>query len=145
MSLLVSSWNDVVGTGLLVGSDEVGIVDRGEWLPEKCHVRSDLALKIVVEDFGTLHGLVHGQARNIPTPKDEIIRVHHGQHVRDRDVDFLTRAGLSSNANGRRAKDRANVVGLLDARFGVPNNVVTVGEDSSAQSRAVVAAKTDHQ
>ena len=145
VNLLVGSRNDVVGASLLVGSDEVGIVNGGQRFPEKCHMGGDLALEVIVEDLGTLHSLVHGETGNVPTTKDEIIGVHHGQHVRDRDVNFLARTGLSSNANGGRTEDRANVVGLLDTGLGVPNDVVAVGEDRGAQGRAVVTTETDHQ
>jgi len=144
VNLLVSSRNDIVSTGLLIGSDEVGVVNGGEWLPEKCHMGSDLTLEVIVEDFGTLHGLVHGESGDVPAAEDEIIRMYHGQHIGDRDVDFLARTGLGSNANGGCTKDRANVVGLLDAGLGVPNDVVTVGEDSGAQGCTVVTAETNH-
>ena len=142
--LLVFTWDQIVGTSLLVGSDEIGVVDRGERLPEKGHMGSDLTLEIVVENLGALHGFVERKTRDIPSAEDEVIGMHHWEHIGDRDMDLLARARLSTNAHGRCTKDRSDIVGLLDASLGVPDNVVTVGEDGRAESRAVVASHADH-
>jgi hypothetical protein len=48
--LLVGTWNKIVSAGLLVGSDEVGIVNGGEGLLKLRHVRGDLALEVIVQD-----------------------------------------------------------------------------------------------
>ena len=41
-------------------------------------------------------------------------------------------------------EDGSNVVRLLDARLGVPDDVMTVGEDGSGESRAIVSSDADH-
>ena len=68
----------------------------------------------------------------------------HGKNVRDGDMDLLARTGLSANANRGSTEERTNVVRLLNARFGVPDNIVAVGEDGRAEGGTVVAANTDH-
>ena len=143
VSLLIFAREQVVGTSFLVGSDEVGVVDGGEGLPEEGHVRSDLALEVVVEDLGAAHGLVHGDAGDIPTAQDEVIGVHHGQKVGDGDMDILT-VGVGAQAEGRGAKEGANVVRGLKAFLGVPGDLVTVGENGRTESGAIVTTNTDH-
>ncbi len=79
--LLVVAGNQVVGAGLLVRSNEVGVVDGWEGLAQKCHVGEDLALKVVVEHLSALHGLVHGDTRNVPTTENEVVGVDHGENI----------------------------------------------------------------
>ncbi len=59
-------------------------------------------------------------------------------------MDLLSSARLSTDAHSRGAEDRADVVGLLDAGLGVPDDIVAIGEDSRAQRGTVVAADADH-
>jgi hypothetical protein len=56
----------------------------------------------------------------------------------------LARNGLSANANSGSTEERTNVVGLLNARFGVPDDIVAVGEDGRAEGGAVVSINIDH-
>jgi len=145
VDLLVVSGNQVVSASLLVGSDEVGVVDGRKRLSKLGHVRGDLALKIVVQNLGTLHGLVHREARDIPSTEDEVVGVDHRKDVGNRDVDILASGRLSSDADSGSAENGTNVVGLLDALLGVPDDVVTVGKDGSTESGTVVASNTDHE
>ena len=69
----------------------------------------------------------------------------HGKNVRNGYMDLLARTGLSTNANRGSTEERTNVVGLLNAPFGVPDDIVAVGEDGGAEGGAVVATNTDHQ
>ena len=107
-------------------------------------VGCDLTLEIVVEDLGTVHGLVEGKGRYIPTSKNEVIGVNHGEDIGDRDVDVLASSRISTEAHGRGTKDRANVVGGLKPFLGVPGDVVTVGDDGGGESSTIVAANADH-
>lgn len=143
MGLLVGAWDEVVRARLLVRSDEVGVVDGRERF-HLSQVGSDLALKIVVENTGSLHRFVQRQARDVPTTKNEVIGVHHGQHIGHWDVNVLASGGLSTNANGRSTKEGTNVVGLLDTRLCVPGDIVTVGKNSRTQSGTIVSPHTDH-
>lgn len=144
MRLLVLSRDEVVSTSLLVGSDEVGVVDGGEGRGEQSHVGLDLALEVVVEDLGALHGLVHRETRDVPTAESEIVGVDHGEDIADGNVNVL--AGIvSTNAHGGGTEHRPDVVGLLDTILSSPSDVVAVGQDSGAQGSAVVASQADHQ
>jgi len=145
VNLLVVPGNQVVGASLLVSSNEVRVVDRRKGLSESGHMGGDLTLEVVVQDFGTFHGLFQGEARDIPSTKDEVIGVDHRKNVRDGYVDILASTWLGSNAHSRRAKDRADVVGLLDALLSVPDDIMTIGKNSSAQSGTIVASDTDHE
>ena len=142
--LLVGAGHYVVRAGLLVRGDEVGVVDGGERGAERGHVRHHLALQVPVEDLRTLHGVVHARAGDVPPAEDKVVRVDHGQDIGDGDVDILAGRGVSAEADGGRAEEGADVVGLLDAGLGVPDDVVAVGEDRRGQRRTVVAAPTDH-
>ena len=142
--LLVRAWDDVVRARLLVGGDVVGVVDGGERLAELGHVRLDLALEVVVEHLGALHGLVEGQAGDVPTAKDKVVGMDHGEDVRDGDVNVAARGRVNADGDGGGAEHGADVVGLLHAALGAPGDVVAVGEHGGAKRRTVVASHADH-
>jgi hypothetical protein len=144
VSLLVRTWDQVIRTSFLVGSDEVRVVDGGEGPADLSHERLDLALEIVVEDLGTLHGLVHGGGGDIPTTKNEVVGVNHREDVGNGNMDIVTSGRVGSNANSGGADDGTDIVGLLDAFLGVPDDVVTVGENGSTEGGTIVTADTDH-
>lgn len=77
MNLLVGSGDDVIGSILLVGSDEVGVVDRRE-RNEVLHQGSDLSLKIELEDLGSSHSLIERQGGDIPSSENEVVGVTGG-------------------------------------------------------------------
>lgn len=143
VGLLVRAGNKIIRALLLIGRNEVGIIDRGKRLAKESHVRNNLALKVVVQDLGAFHGLVEADAGDIPTTENEIVGVNHRKDVRDRDMDFLA-VGISTNADGGRAEEGADVVGLLEAFLSVPSDVVAVGEDGGAQGSAIVTTNTNH-
>ncbi len=143
MGLLVGAWDEVVRAGLLVRSDEVRVVNGREGL-NLSQVRSDLALEVVVKNTGSLHRFVQRQAGDVPTTENEVVGVHHGQHIGHWDVDVLAGGGLSTDANGRSTKEGTNVVGLLRARLRVPGDIVTVGKNSRTQSGTIVSPHTNH-
>lgn len=134
VSLLVVAGDQVVGAGLLVGRDEVGVVDGGEGLAEKSHVGGDLALEVIIQDLGAHHGLVEGHTRDVPTSENEIIGVDHGENIGDGDVDLLASLWIGTDLDCGCTKDGANVVGTLATFLGVPGDVVTIGEDSGTKS-----------
>ena len=142
--LLIGSWEEVIGTFLLVGRNEIRIVNRRQGFADKGHVGRDLALEVIIEDLGTLHGFVKGKARYIPTTENEVVGVDHGEDITDGDVDILRSGRVSSNLHSGSAENRADVVGLLGTLLRVPDDVVAIGKNGSAQSRTVVAADTNH-
>lgn len=133
MNLLVGSGKDVIGSILLVGGDEVGVVNRGK-RDEVLHQRSDLSLEIELEDLGSGHGLIERHGRDIPSSKDEVVGVtearkgederqcrgrtrtsrkrrsegkfnsHHGKNIREGNVDVLS-SGIDSESEGRSSNE----------------------------------------
>jgi len=144
VGLLVTSGDDIVCTSLLVGGNEVRIVDRGKGFAQVSHVAGKLALEIPRENLSTSHSLVEWQARDIPSAEDEVIGVDHGQHVTKRNINILASDGVNSQTDRGSTEDRSNVVGLLNAGLCMPDNVVTVGEDGSGEGRAVISSNANH-
>lgn len=133
----------VVSTLLLVLSDKVRVVDGSERL-HLGHVRSNLTLKIIVENLGTSHSLVHGQTRDIPTTKHKVVRMNHGQDVGERNPDILTGSRVGTETDGGSTNERSVVVGHLESVLVVPSDVVLVGKDGSGDGGTVVTTPTDH-
>lgn len=133
----------VVSTLLLVLSDKVGVVDRGEGL-HFGHVRGHLALEVVVKHLGAGHGLVHGHARDVPAAEDKVVGVDHGEDVGEGDPDILAGGRVCAQTNGGGADERAVVVGHLKAVLVVPSDVVLVGEDGGRDGGTVVTTPANH-
>ena len=143
VGLLVISRKEVVRTLLLIGSDEVWVVDRGERL-DRSHEGNKLALKVPGENLSTLHSRIERSTRNVPPADDEVVGVHGREDRGEWDVDILPRRGVDTKTKGGSTEDRANVVGRLNAFLRAPGDVVGVGEDGGGQGGAIVAAKTNH-
>jgi len=143
VDLLVVSGKEVVRTFLLVGGDEVWVVDGGEGL-DRGHKGNELALEVPGEDLGTLHSGIERGTRDVPPADDKVIGVHGREDRGEGDVDIFGRGGVDTETNGRSTEDRANVVGRLDALLGAPSDVMRVGEDRGGQSGAIVATKANH-
>ena len=71
----------------LVRGNEVRIVNRRE-RRDLLHVVGKLTLEVVVEHLGTLHGVLEVEAADVPAGDDEVVRAHHGEHVREGNVDL---------------------------------------------------------
>ena len=132
---------NVVGTVLLVGSNEVGVVDGGEG-SHLGHLLTDKLLHGRLEDLGAIHGLVEGQAGDVPAANDEVVGVDHGKDVVEGNVDVLA-LGVDAELDGGTHDDGAVVVGLLGALLGGPAVLVLVGEDAGSDGGTVVAAPAD--
>ena len=143
VGLFVVAGEEVVRTGLLVGGDKVWVIDRGEGF-DRSHEGDELALEVPGEDLGTLHSRIERKAGDVPPADNEVVGVHGGKDGGQRDVNILAGGGIDTKAESGSTKDRADVVGGLDAFLGAPSDVVGVGEDGSGQGGAVVATKTDH-
>lgn len=85
---LVVSREDVVGSGFLVGGDEITIVDGGEG-DDFLEVGSKFFLEVVVEDLGAGHGIGHVESGDIPSVDDDVVGVNKGEDLVQREVDFL--------------------------------------------------------
>ena len=136
------AFDDVVGTILLVGSNEVRVVD-GRQRNHLSHLLLDLGLESRLKNLSAVHGLCKVQLADIPTANDKVIRVDHGEDIMEGNVDVFVGLGISTKLEGRAHNERAIVVGLARTFLGFPANVATVGNDTSGDSGTVVAAPSD--
>ena len=132
---------NVVGTVLLVGGNEVGVVDGGEG-NHLGHLLADELLHGGLKDLGAVHGLIEGHAGDIPAADDEVVGVDHGKDVVEGNVNVLA-LGVDAELDGGTHDDGAIVVGLLGALLGGPAVLVLVGEDAGGNGGTVVAAPAD--
>lgn len=132
----------VIGAILLVGSNEVRVVDGGKG-NHLGHFLLDLGLESGLKDLSAVHGLGQVHLANVPTANDEVIGVDHGQDVLEWDVDLLVSLGIVTQLESRAHDDRTVVVGLARTLLGVPGDLAAVGEDTSGDGGAVVATPTD--
>ena len=143
VGLFVVARKEVIRTLLLIGGNEVWVIDGGERL-DRSHQGNKLALEVPGEDLGTLHSCIERSTRNVPAADDDVIGMHGREDGGEGDMDILSRRGVDTKAHGRSTEDRANVVGRLNAFLRAPGDIVGVGEDSGGQGGAIVAAKTNH-
>lgn len=134
--------DQVVGAVLLVGGDEVGIVDAGK-RDHLGHLLADEVLEGRLQHLGTVHGVSQVQAADVPAANDKVVGVDHGQDVVEGDVDVQVGLGIVAELQGRAHDDGAVVVGGLGAVAGVPDQVAAVGHDAGSHGGAVVAAPAD--
>lgn len=135
---------NVVGTVLLVGSNEVGVVDGGKG-DHLGHLLANKLLHGRLKDLGAIHGLVKGHAGDIPAANDEVVGVDHGEDVVEGNVDILA-LGVDAELDGGTHNDGAVVVGLLGTLLGSPAVLVLVGEDAGGHGGAIVATPANqHQ
>jgi hypothetical protein len=136
------TWEDVVGTLLLVGSNEVRVVDAGKRL----HVGQFLAdkrFKSRLEDTSTIHGLSQVHAADVPSANHKVVGVHHGEKVMEGDVDIIAARAVGAELGGGPHDDRAIVVSRLGTRLSVPGEATLVGNDTGSNSSSVVTAPSD--
>ena len=140
MRLLVRSRNHVIRAIALVGSDVVGVVDRGHRM-HILQVRIHDLLEIVVVDSSALHSVTDVHRADIPSADDQVVGVHQRQQSLERDVQVTSRNG--SNLHGRALGDGAVVVRVLLALLRMPSDLVLVGKNSSRHRGSVVATPAD--
>ncbi|KAI6768308.1 hypothetical protein HG530_006317 [Fusarium avenaceum] len=117
----LATLENVVGTILLVGSNEVRVVDGGKG-DHLSHLLLDLGLEGGFKDLSAVHGLGQVQLADIPASDDQVIGVDHGEDVVEGDVDLLVSLGIMTELEGELA---------------------AVGEDTSGDGSSVVASETD--
>lgn len=138
--LLVVTGNDVISSFLLVGSNEVFVVDSGKG-DHILHVGSELDLEIIFQDFSSSHGISQVHLADIPTADDDVVGVNEGKDLVQGEEDFGV-LGVT-NLGSRGLGDGAQIVGLVSTGFGVPGDVVLVGKDTSGESGTVVTTETN--
>lgn len=133
---------DIVGAILLVGSDEVGVVDGGK-RNHASHLLPDLSLESGLENLGAVHGLSQVKTANVPTANDEVIGMDHRQDVVKRNVDLSVSFGIGTELEGRAHDNRAVVVSLLVSFLGLPGELSAIGENTGGNSGTVVTTPAD--
>lgn len=134
---------DVVGTVLLVGSDEVRVVDTGQGL-QLGHLLANKLLESRLKDLGTVHGVSKVHAADVPAANDKIIGVDHRQHVIEGNVDLLAGLGVGSKLDSRAHDKRTIVIGSTRTFLGLPSKVLAVGDNTSSHGGTVVTTPADH-
>lgn len=134
--------DEIVSTFLLIGGDEVRVVDAGERL-HSGHLLTDESLKGRLQDLGTVHGISKVHTADVPAANDEIVGVDHGHEVMERDVDLLARAAVHTELGRGSHDDGAVVVGTAFALLGLPNKTAAVGNDTGSNGGTIVATPAD--
>jgi hypothetical protein len=132
----------VVGTVLLVGSNEVRVVDAGKW-NHLSHLLLDLSLESWLENSSSVHGPGQVHAADVPASDDKVIGMNHGQDIMEGNVDILGSLCIGAELHGRTHDDRAIVVSSTRTFTGVPDEATAIGNDTSSNSGTVVAAPSD--
>ena len=140
---LLGTSDDVVGPLVLVGRDEVGVVDRRHRL-HRAQFRGQLPLQIIVENLGAGHSLGNVGRVDVPAANDQVVGLDHGQDRGKGHKDFVP-AGVGAQLESRGLGDGSKVVGGLDAALGAPLELGTVCSNGSRHGRSVVSAPADEQ
>ena len=136
MDLLVVARNHVIRAILLVGSDVIGIVDRGQGL-EVLHVRVHDLLEVVVIHTSALHGVAQVHRANVPSTNHQIVGIDEREKILEGNVEIPS--GNGTNLHCRALRDRPVVVRVHLALLRVPGNLVLVGKNSCSDSGSIVA------
>lgn len=133
---------NIVGTIFLIGSNEVRIVDGREG-DHLVHLFLDKRLQGGLKDLSTVHGLSQVHLADVPAANNKVIWVDHGQDIVEGDVDVGIGLGIRTELHGGSHDDRAVVVGLAGTFLGLPDEIAAVGENTSGNGSAIVAAPAD--
>lgn len=131
--------NQVVGAILLIGSNEIRVVDGGEG-NQLCHLLSHMRLEGRLQNLGSVHGLGQVELADVPAANNKVIGMNHGQDVVERDIDLLVGLGIRPELHGRAHDDGSVVVGFLGALLGVPDKIAAISNDTSSDRGTIVAA-----
>lgn len=134
--------DDIVGTVLLVGGDEVGVVDAGQRL-HLGHLLAYHLLERRLQNLSTVHGLGHVHAADIPTTHNEIIGMDHGEQVMEGHVDLVAGLGVGAQLDGGAHDDGAVVVRSLGTLASLPGQTPTVGNETGGDGGTVVTTPSD--
>lgn len=138
----LATLDQIVGTVLLVGSNEVRVVNGRQW-DVRGHFLLNQSLEAGLQNLGTIHSLSKVQLANVPAANDKIIGVDHGQDLMERNIDILVSFGIGSQLHCGAHDNGAIVIGLLLSLLGRPDEVAAVGNDTGGDSRTVVTAPAD--
>ena len=139
---LVLALDQIVGTLLLIGRYEIGIVDARQ-RTHGAHVVSKLADEVGLEHLRASHGTRQVHAADVPAADDQLVGLEHGHELIERHEDVLARLGRYADLGRAGQEQRAEVVGVLHAAARLPAKRALVGEQCGGEGRAVVAAPAD--
>lgn len=134
--------DEVVGTVLLVGGNEIRVVDGWKW-GDGSHLLADHGLEGRLKDSGTVHGISQVHGADIPSANDEVVGVDHGKNVMEGDVDILGGLRIRAQLHGGGHGDGTVVVSSTVALTCGPGEVAAVGNDTGGDGGTVVTAETD--
>lgn len=138
----LAAGNQVVGTVLLVGGNEIRVVDGWE-RGDGSHLLADHGLEGWLKDSSTVHGISQVHGADIPSANDEVVGVDHGQNVMEGDVDILGGLRIRTKLHGGGHGDGTVVVCSTVALTCGPGEVAAVGNDTSSDGGTVVTTETD--
>jgi hypothetical protein len=133
---------EVVGTVLLVGGNEIRVVDGWE-RGDGSHLLADHGLEGGLKDSSTVHGISQVHRADIPSANDEVVGVDHGENVMEGDVDILGGLRIRAQLHGGGHGDGTVVVSSTVALTCGPGEVATVGNDTSGDGGTIVTTETD--
>ncbi len=129
-AFLVGSFEDIVNSVGLVGSDEVRVEDGWKWL-DLLQVFFQGIDESWLQDMRSLASSVKISRVNVPTRDNEVSRVNHRHEIFDWLVNILEVVGrwvhLETNMGGGALSERTVEVWLLHSFLGFPSLVLFVG------------------
>ena len=129
-AFLVCSFEDIVNSVGLVGSDKVRVEDGRKWL-DLLQVVFQGIDESWLQDMRSLASCVKISRVNVPTRNDKVGRVNHWHEIFDWLVDILEIVGswihLETNMGGGALGERTMEVWLLHSFLGFPSLVLFVG------------------
>lgn len=133
---------NIIGTILLVGSNEVWIIDGWKW-SHLGHFLTNQLLESWLENSSSVHGLGKVHSADVPTTNDEIVRVNHWKHIVEWNVDILGGLCISSEFHGGAHDNGAVVVGSTRTLTSLPCQPTTVRNDTGSDSGTIVTTPSD--
>ena len=144
--LAVGAGSDVIGAFALVSCDVVGI-QSGRQGSHSFEVILELFDEGGLEHASPLGSLIQVHSVDVPSTDLEVDRVRHGEQILDGLVDILKSTGLlvefKSAVSGGRLGERSVKVCLLLTVLRLPGELAFVGDDTSCEGGAIVAAEAD--
>jgi hypothetical protein len=139
----LASRDQVIGTVFLVSGNKVGIVDARK-RNHRGHFFFDLGLESWFENRSPVHCIGQVQATDIPTTKDEVIGVDHGQDIMEWDVHILRGLCIGAELHSRSHDNRAVVISSTRTLTSFPNKAPAISNDTGS-NRGTVVSTPAHQ
>mmetsp|Transcript_16408 Transcript_16408/g.39050 ORF Transcript_16408/g.39050 Transcript_16408/m.39050 type:complete len:306 (+) Transcript_16408:675-1592(+) len=138
---LLGARKAVVSAGALVGSNPVRVV-YGRARLHALHVRAELTLEVVLENRSSVHRVGKVGARDVPAVEHNVGGLDHGEKGLHRKPDVVSPGGAAEAHRGG-LRHRPVEVGCVHALLCTPGEAELVGEATTGDGRAVVAAPAD--